>query len=294
MRNRVLLIVLLSLAALLRVFSFNAWSEDEVTLKTGAILKGKVVKDDGSGVAVELAGGKGTVTLKQEEVASISLEEPELFALATASYKKGDYEKALRLYQEVTRRYTNYDWGEKAQFWVGESNLNLRRWADALDAYRELLKFRPQTDFAYRAKLGMAHALYQQKEYEKAIEVYQALMSHQGGVLSPPIAARALYGLGNCYFKQGEFEEALVSYLKVVVLYYDFEDWVKKSIFSSGLCYERLGDLKRAKATYQELMEKYPKSEYAKMAEERLKGIPLTLPSPPGGEVSRGDSPWRD
>lgn len=262
MRNKLIL-----LGAVLLLFC-DAWSEDELTLKTGAVFKGEIVKNDESGVTIELTGGKGTISLKQEEVASVSLEEPELFALATASYKKGDHEKALRLYREAAGQYASYDWGEKAQFLVGESNLKLRRWENALTAYRELLNTHPQSDYIHRAKLGMAHAHCEQGRYEKAVKIYRALISQEA-----EIAAQALCGLGNCYFEQEEFESALISYLKVVVLYYDFEGAVEKSLFSSGRCYEKLGDFKRARVTYQEVIAKYPKSEYAKIAEERLRKV---------------------
>lgn len=261
----------LILIGVLILCGFNAWAEDEVTLKTGVVFRGEVVKDDGSEVVVELADGKATIVLRWEEIASILIEEPELFAQATAFYEKRSYEKALGLYREIARQYFRYNWGKKAQFRVGELNFKLKRWSDALTAYREFLELHPQTDLTHRAQLGRARVLYQQEQYEKAIKAYRALLEE--GDLKRLLSAQALYGLGNCYFKLGEFESALISHLKVVVLFYDFEDWVKKSTFLSGRCYEKLGDFRRARTTYREVIERFAESRYAKMAEERLREI---------------------
>jgi tol-pal system protein YbgF len=78
-----------------------------------------------------------------------------------------------------------------------------------------------------------------------------------------PLAANAQYWIGEAYWAQRDYRQALVEFEKVS------EHGPAKApdaLLKIGLCYLRLGDVSRAQQAWQRVVNEYPKSEPAAMA----------------------------
>ena len=111
-----------------------------------------------------------------------------------------------------------------------------------------------------------------EQEYAAALATYRA-REHGQAVIDfldfiakypkHPLAGNAQYWIGEAYWAQRDYRQALVEFEKV------FEHGPGKApdaLLKIGLCYLRLSDVPRAQQAWQRVVNEYPKSESAAMA----------------------------
>jgi len=117
-------------------------------------------------------------------------------------------------------------------------------------------------------------ALYQrgleliQKEgaFERGREQMQEFLKRYPG---HELAVNALYWIGEAYFGEKKYEDAILQFQEVVQKY-GTHPKAAAALLKQGLAFHALGDDKNARVILQQVVEKYPKSEEAKKAKERL------------------------
>jgi tol-pal system protein YbgF len=115
-----------------------------------------------------------------------------------------------------------------------------------------------------------------EQEYAAALATYRA-REHGQAVIDfldfmakypkHPLAANAQYWIGEAYWAQRDYRQALVEFEKV------FDHGPAKAPDAQlkiGLCYLRLGDVQRAQLAWQRVVSEYPKSEPASLAKSLL------------------------
>jgi tol-pal system protein YbgF len=115
-----------------------------------------------------------------------------------------------------------------------------------------------------------------EQEYAAALATYRA-REHGQAVIdfldfiakypTHPLAGNAQYWIGEAYWAQRDYRQALVEFEKV------FDHGPGKAPDAQlkiGLCYLRLGDVQRAQQAWQRVVNEYPKSESAAMAKSLL------------------------
>lgn len=110
-----------------------------------------------------------------------------------------------------------------------------------------------------------------------------------GTPVNPMETAKAHFKAGRKYFERGEYESALTEFRKSYGLFQRHS-----SLYNIGICYEKLGQLEKAIATYQSYLQAHPNESYRKEAEERITQLltkqklqqeraqPQNKPQPPG------------
>lgn len=88
---------------------------------------------------------------------------------------------------------------------------------------------------------------------------------HQGHNLS----ANAGYWIGETYYREKNFEQAVLEFQKVIT---DFpgKEKVPAAMLKQGMAFRELGDMKSARFVLKELIEKFPRSEEIPAAKEAL------------------------
>jgi tol-pal system protein YbgF len=106
---------------------------------------------------------------------------------------------------------------------------------------------------------------YQAKEFESVISLLTNLLrqypAHQ-------LAANFHYWIGESYFGMGRYPIALESFLKVLT--YDRSYKTDDALLMSGICYRKLEEHDKSRAQFQELLERFPKSEFTSKAKRFL------------------------
>ena len=116
-------------------------------------------------------------------------------------------------------------------------------------------------------------SLYQQgidamkgKDVAKARDIFSKFLT-----LYPKhkLSANAHYWLGETYYSDKNFEQAVLEFQEVIKNFPD-NDKVPAAMLKQGMAFKGIGDSKSALYIYRKLIEEFPKSEEAKLAKGRL------------------------
>jgi tol-pal system protein YbgF len=84
------------------------------------------------------------------------------------------------------------------------------------------------------------------------------------------LAANAHYWLGETYYSQKNFEQAILEFQEVIKNFPE-KDKVPAAMLKQGMAFKEMGDSKSSLYIYKKLTEEFPKSEEAKIAREKLR-----------------------
>ena len=79
----------------------------------------------------------------------------------------------------------------------------------------------------------------------------------------------AQWMIGETYFHQEQYANALRAYLRVEILY-AFPRWQAAALLQAGKCHEELGEWTQAAELYSKVLKNYPDTEVANEATDRL------------------------
>lgn len=192
------------------------------------------------------------------------------FSLSTAYYygKPQNILGAIEHYEKVlTLGTVNPDILAETYFNLGTVYEESKQFNEAILAYRQLIVKHPTYPRLKRAKFRIAYCYYSMFRYVEAILMYQQLMDEVEG----EDAAEMHYYLGDCYFKNGEYREAVHQFLIVAYQYGEYPMFAVTAMYMAGEIYQRSGDQEQAMQIYQRIVKKYgAESQYGKMAAQRL------------------------
>lgn len=189
----------------------------------------------------------------------------------------GSTSRAVSFYREIVKKYPVSKSAAAAQFRVAqllEESGNLSR---AFDAYKEFVEGYPQApefDQAANAQLAIADDFMKRKRYERAEEMYRALL---GSAPYAKFAPAAQFKLGQSLESRKEYDQAIAAY-QVVLDRYGSSDYADDALYQIG--YVQLSDAQSrsqdlsaaidAKNTFEEFLMEYPNSEKAAQAKDNL------------------------
>lgn len=142
----------------------------------------------------------------------------------------------------------------------------------ALKLYDELIKKYPQHESILSAYSGKADSLYALSRYDDAAGVYQAILSKTLSLTDKDSARvltdKAYYNLAWSYLKTGDFTQAISAFQKVANTSGD--SIVKISaLCQMGDAYQDMGQYQQAIDTYDAILKNYPESLYSDYVQYR-------------------------
>lgn len=111
-----------------------------------------------------------------------------------------------------------------------------------------------------------ARASFGSGEYKDAYDLFEKYLSANS---SGPKAAETHYMMGECLFKQNDFDLAILDYQKVITNYAK-SDLAPSALLKQGMSFEKLTDYETAKIIYQKLISEYGGSAQVATAKQRL------------------------
>jgi tetratricopeptide (TPR) repeat protein len=211
------LLPMLVLASLLFAVAAPA---DEVTTKTLGAKKGRIIKDDASGMDVEFVDV--VVSIKREDVTKVKydlLEGP--YERAEGLFKTGKYQDALDDYKEALKGLGT----DKANRWarqyvyfaIAKCGAKLNKTDEAIDALKMLLAEIPETRFGREAVADLFGAYVRVKRWDDAAKSLAALEAtgDEGKSLAEVYRAELLERQAEAKVGDGGFAKAAEAYRKV-------------------------------------------------------------------------------
>ena len=107
--------------------------------------------------------------------------------------------------------------------------------------------------------------LYKSQQYGKAIDLFEKLLNQK---IEPNLADRYHFWMGVCYFNLNNSNQAIKEF--TYVLGYSHSEKSEEAYFMLGQCYERTGNKKSARLTYEKMLRLYPQGNLKQVVEKKL------------------------
>jgi tol-pal system protein YbgF len=116
---------------------------------------------------------------------------------------------------------------------------------------------------------NMAYADYLKGNFQLAIDGFKIYVDN---FPQSPFADNALYWIGECYFSQEEYEQAIDRFNELI-LTYPLGDKIPAAYLKKGISLVKLDRKEEALAVFKLLVSKYPLEEETKIAQEQIKQL---------------------
>ncbi len=123
---------------------------------------------------------------------------------------------------------------------------------------------RDEFERQYRAGLDA----YRERKYPEAISIFRGLAASS---VNTPLMSNTHYWLGESFYAQQKYRDAIGEFQKTLTYPKSFKEGA--SYLMLGMSYLRLGDKANARAAWNRLITKDPKSQYAARAREYLRQL---------------------
>jgi len=114
-----------------------------------------------------------------------------------------------------------------------------------------------------------AYRTFEAQKYDEAVRKMQALIRDYP---DNPLAGNARFWIGESFYNQKKFENAILAYEEVITRHKDHQK-VPAAMLKQGYAFLEIGDKKAATVILRELADKYPATDMAARAKEKLATI---------------------
>lgn len=238
----------------------HAWG-GTVTLKDGREVEGKLRVQSNGDVVVESAVGRQVISKAQ--IARVVGDKPAEFDAAMDLLKAKKYSAAILVLEKIVSAHRGLGWDQKALQVLGQAYMLNGDPAKSVSSYAKLLAL--NKDPGFEVILNYCEALLASKGYEK-------LDAHIDQIVAKAprhLAAQAQIIRGDAKAARGQWDNAVLDYMRTVILYSAQEDLQPEALFKTANALTELGD-KRAKDYFKRVASEYPDSAYAARAKAQL------------------------
>lgn len=190
--------------------------------------------------------------------------------LAESLYRQEKYIVANGIFQALSETGEGVD--ESLKPWIrlrlAQCLVHLEQWNKVLKIAKSGTADEAEFEAVYEFDFLAGRALSALGKLEDARVAFgKVVNSELGGTTET--AAIAQWRIGETYFHQEDYKQAIAAYYRVDSLY-SYDRWRAASLIQAGKCQEHLGNWKHAVKLYQQLIKQFPDSEFSVDAKNRL------------------------
>src|SRR5690606_23687426 len=176
-------------------------------------------------------------------------------------YRDGKYSPALAYFDKSITQTVDRNILLQAHFWKGEAHAVNNNLIEAAKAYEAVLRLRPSANEPYLIKThhGLASTYYNSDQYAKAEVQYKAYTDKLRGAADKQNYDEALVRLGDTYYVQKKFANALATFQRAIQERNRFSDYAH---FRAGVVLNFENRNAEAIRQLDELINNYPNSIY--------------------------------
>ncbi|MBV9009317.1 MAG: hypothetical protein JO354_09160 [Verrucomicrobia bacterium] len=271
-RVGIMLLLLLMLLIHSRAFAQN------IELKTGQVIETTGLRASGDMVMAKVTVGEttGEVGYPISQIAKIDFPEPRALQTARDLLTQGQAEKAVEEIEPIIRYYAPYklvagSWWAPAALVKVSALAVLKRDREAEALAEEVRVSATSPEIARAAELRTAAGLIRKQQLAKAAQICDAAI-HES--TDESVLADAWTTKGDVLAAQRQWDAALVAYLHVPVFYREQSLFMPAAMLGSARAFHHIDDNARARREFGELIESFPKSAEASIAQKELAKLP--------------------
>ena len=162
------------------------------------------------------------------------------------------------------------EWFPRVWVILAESQYRLKEYATVIATAEACRKWNPKSSLLYQVDEIVGRSYKSQAKFAEAREAFlRVIRSPQGEATET--AAKSQFQIAETYLMQKDHKQAALEYLRIDNdEYKGFPAWQAPALFQAGQCHEALSDWKEARADYENLMSRFPQSEFTAKAKDRL------------------------
>ncbi len=249
-----------------------------IELKDGQIVSVTEIKRDGSNVKVPLilsGEAKGERGYSLASITRINFPEPPEINIARDLMLKGNDADVISKLNPVMENLLPYRdvqgnwWQEVAQLKM-MALVSLGKDAEASELIDELKKA-PDQEVRFLAMVYEASSAVRKGEYQKSLPIFTVAIATAKDRVT---LANAWLNKGHCHFAMGQWEDAIIAYLRVPIFFADQKLLLPTAHLGSARAMAGLGDSSSAISKYNELIQLFPNSAEATIAKTELDKLP--------------------
>ncbi len=200
-----------------------------------------------------------------------SLVLPAEYWVGESLYRRGEFEEAHRRLLALADKIADRDdvWLAMVPLRLAQILAQDKKWEESLVIARGIEKRFPNFRQQFEADYVIGRCLANQAKFSHAREHYERVVrSTVGG--KTETAAMAQWMIGETYFHQKNYDEAIQAFHRVETLY-AFPQWQAAALLQAGKCYEKKDDFRSAVKVYAQLLKHHADSASSKEASQRLR-----------------------
>jgi TolA-binding protein len=190
---------------------------------------------------------------------------------AEAAYRLEEFDEAERRFEALAQLKSEKaeDWQPMVALRRAQLLARKKKWNEAHELATAIEKEFPKFAQQYEADYLIGRCLLDQAQIGDArASLFKVVKSPAGG--KTETAAMAQWMIGESYFHQERYAEAIKEYLRVEILY-AFPQWQAAALLQAGKAHEKLGQTADATALYAQVLQKYGQTPHAKEAARLLR-----------------------
>lgn len=190
-----------------------------------------------------------------------------LFWMILRADEKNDHAEALKIAERALEIFGQPAIRERAGIAIGNQRVALKQWKEAIANGEAFVKTFPESLFKPEIYWSLAKGYEGIGEQPKALEWYEkSLVELQKmGNPEPAFEATLYVDRGRLLESLDRPGDALESFLRVAIIY-DHPELTPEAMYRSIRCHRKLGETTEARNFFNELLKRYPASEWAKKA----------------------------
>lgn len=205
------------------------------------------------------------------------LDSPELLR---KQYQKGEQylaegklTQALNIFQKIASEYPKSNWTDDALYMIGECLLKQKKYQEAINAYQKVINEYPKTNVWGGALDGLFRVYSAQGRYEEALKTFERYGLPEYQRLGKEKAIQAQFDISKYYvIKLKNYKGSIYAFQRFVEKHPKHR-LVAQAQYNIAECYKEIGNYSNAAAYYQEVINKFPDTESASLAEWRIKEL---------------------
>ena len=253
------------IVAMLLAGACVAQAAPRVVLKGGREVEGVSIRAKADGTIVLTRADGQQFTLTREQYVRAEADKPADFDRAVRLVQGKQYDEAIPLLRKIATELRFLTWDERALYALAKAYEGKGAPADAVKAYEELFQVNPEAEKGGEAMWGYFEALLATGREDKLAPRLDAIV-REG---TRPDAARAQIMRGDQKAKKGQFEEAVLDYLRTVMFYQREAAVLPAAYLKVASTLEKMRD-NRAREWYKRLVEEFPESPEAASARDKV------------------------
>lgn len=188
----------------------------------------------------------------------------------TALYNdREQYQQSLDILNNATDRLIKSPRLPELLFQKAETYRIMDDIPNAYDTYNELIQYFREHLFADKARLQLGIIELDANRYDRAEEFFTELASRR----TDDLGAQAQYYMGQTFYDQEEYQNAITAFVRVVNLFPGYEEWVAKSYLKLGECYEALDDKDKAIEMYRNALSRDKGGDVGREANRKMRRL---------------------